>query len=1488
MDIVTAESTKSDERKIHTETIGDVRVQVLSSTLVRLEVKGPKGFEDRETFHIVNRDEWLGDRVTRSENEDSVLLETSSVIISIKKDAKDLSAVYITDKTDKFLWKYTGLPGNKVSLPKANEAVSAFAIADTPRIVPAEWGFEPQPDNNTFSRETNGWDLGNDAEDMYIFLPRNNHKQLRKDFVNLTGKTDMLPLSTLGAWDSRYHPYTEETALAQIDGYHSRNLPLDVLVVDTDWRDASSGMGYELNDKLFPDMKRFIQKAHEKNVQLIYNDHPEPTRTGNRDNNVLEAAEIEYRSTNLKNILELGVDAWWYDRNWAKTVVPLPGFTHEVMGMAVYADAFKEVYPDRRLFMMSNLDGIRDGNTTGPSNIAAHRYSVQWTGDTIGGQEIIELEIRNAVERGEIGLLPYVSADLCSHQTMSDQIADDEYLRWMQFGALSPIFRPHVKAGDPGRMPWLRGEEVTDIYRDYLNLRYRLLPVFYQLSNENYETGMPMTRAMTFDSPEYAGADRYDQYMLGEDILVAPVVEGGVMGEVPAEWLSNGGAAGLKAEYFNNKDLSGTPVLTKTEQTVNFDWGMDKPYEEVNGDNFSARYTGKITNKSENDIVLVVRSDDGCRLYIDGELGIDSWVPQAATSLYSTITLKAGKTYSIKLEYYDGENHAVCQLGYANADYKTSTLSKMRTVFIPEGEWINTINGATVYGPQTISIQSEIQDMPIFIKKGAVIPLADEMLTVQDKDWSHLTLDVYPSTRQSDRTVLYEDDTVSNDYKDGLYRTTSLKTGFKDGKATLSIGAAQGDFSGEKAFDDRDWTIRVHRPAGWGELEKATLNGGEVEFKKIAKDANAMPLVNKGGATDGDVYEITMNTKVADGQELVFYFSNAVDPEVPSGNYEKPSNPWAEGEENVSNKPVTRTVVVADKVVDAVNLTEEGTSDWYLASYGESAVRKIDGNSKIKVKMPAAGPFNDYHTKFSWSDGDNGAAVNDLTRGLYNTVTGTSYEVTVNAGPAEQELNLYIGLWNATGVLEVYDDSSSGVVDKKDFRSTGGKSEYYKVTIKLSSEDTSKLHMKYTLTGKDEPGSNTTFVAATLKSTGNEISQPVIRKTLVEREVPETANLSEANADWIFAGEKGDFSLVRKDNVEQQIDFNSPGSLQFFNDYNTKISWNDGNNGVPQVTDTTNGVNHVHLNQSFEISVPSNKDEKVLTLYLSGWQSESVLEVYDESNELNKESFTVGNMDGTYPKKYTITFSSDSPTTLHVKYTLTKKGHDGANSSFVAATLTQENSIILNSRYEEGNWTGRNETIFLSSSIPADTEQYQVKINDGDAVDISGNDYLITDEGANKYEFFIVNKSGELGDSKSIVVSKDSSIPELNLSTEVVGDQIKMTPSASSTGDAPITIYYRANGCIWIPLDNNEITIPENDNVIYRFKAVGAQGNESDVLAVVNGEITEIPNTEEPGKDPEEEEVPKTGNKTGITLLILSIVTGIMSIALRRKNKAVQ
>ena len=83
----------------------------------------------------------------------------------------------------------------------------------------------------------------------------------------------------------------------------------------------------------------------------------------------------------------------------------------------------------------------------------------------------------------------------------------------------------------------------------------------------------------------------------------------------------------------------------------------------MNDGDFSIRFTGKITI-GDQDVQLQTYSDDGARIFINDEMFVDSWKDQGPTALASEGILKAGETYDLRFEYYDGENEAVCKMQY--------------------------------------------------------------------------------------------------------------------------------------------------------------------------------------------------------------------------------------------------------------------------------------------------------------------------------------------------------------------------------------------------------------------------------------------------------------------------------------------------------------------------------------------------------------------------------------------------------------------------------------------------------------------------------------------------------------------------------------------------------------------------------------------------------------------------------------------------------
>jgi beta-glucosidase len=146
-------------------------------------------------------------------------------------------------------------------------------------------------------------------------------------------------------------------------------------------------------------------------------------------------------------------------------------------------------------------------------------------------------------------------------------------------------------------------------------------------------------------------------YALGTgltDVTVEPV---------PASALRTpDGGHGLKAQFFANKNLEGRPVLTRTDESVNFDWGMSSPAPTVPADDFSARWTGKIVPTVSGKYRLGMVADDGARIFLDGKLVAEDWTDHAPTPITGEVTLEAGKAYDLKLEYYENKLGAVAKL----------------------------------------------------------------------------------------------------------------------------------------------------------------------------------------------------------------------------------------------------------------------------------------------------------------------------------------------------------------------------------------------------------------------------------------------------------------------------------------------------------------------------------------------------------------------------------------------------------------------------------------------------------------------------------------------------------------------------------------------------------------------------------------------------------------------------------------------------------
>ena len=119
------------------------------------------------------------------------------------------------------------------------------------------------------------------------------------------------------------------------------------------------------------------------------------------------------------------------------------------------------------------------------------------------------------------------------------------------------------------------------------------------------------------------------------------------------------------AEYYNNVTLSGTPLFTACEPSINYDWNHGAPGNGVGPDNFSVRWTGRF-NFSAGSYTFAALASDGIRVWLDGGLIIDGWLPQVArdpTVYQATPTLTTGQ-HDVRVEYFDVGGRAMAQVSW--------------------------------------------------------------------------------------------------------------------------------------------------------------------------------------------------------------------------------------------------------------------------------------------------------------------------------------------------------------------------------------------------------------------------------------------------------------------------------------------------------------------------------------------------------------------------------------------------------------------------------------------------------------------------------------------------------------------------------------------------------------------------------------------------------------------------------------------------------
>jgi glucose/arabinose dehydrogenase len=178
---------------------------------------------------------------------------------------------------------------------------------------------------------------------------------------------------------------------------------------------------------------------------------------------------------------------------------------------------------------------------------------------------------------------------------------------------------------------------------------------------------------------------------------------------------------GLLGTYYDNANFTGK-VVTRIDRTPSFNWGAGIPAAGIGADTFSVRWTGQVQARVTGTHTFYLRSDDGVRLWVNGQLLIDNWTVHWLVENRGTIALTAGKKYDIRLDYYDNTGGAVAQLSWSAPGLARQVVPT--TALFPYALFVVS---STTFGPGDAAIKTRLEGVgfvPI-VRTGAATTTGD-------------------------------------------------------------------------------------------------------------------------------------------------------------------------------------------------------------------------------------------------------------------------------------------------------------------------------------------------------------------------------------------------------------------------------------------------------------------------------------------------------------------------------------------------------------------------------------------------------------------------------------------------------------------------------------------------------------------------------------------------------------------------------------------